>query len=201
MTKNISLAKYTDPVTNKEINITIDKYLEYIKNKEKYHVADFLYHRLHSRYLKPFMFDDINYKKKYKNGFSILANCCLLIETLESFKNGWGDSYNKSEIAFIQFFKRDKYFAEFNTKGKEFYKNVRCGILHQGETTGGYKITRNGKVLFDAKTKTINAYIFSTRMEKSLDAYKKQLVDSEWDSEVWDNFRTKMRKIVENCNH
>ena len=64
-----------------------------------------------------------------------MANCCLLIETLQSFKNGWEDSGNKSALAFRQFLSTEKNFEVFLNKEQEFYANVRCGILHQGETT------------------------------------------------------------------
>lgn len=199
MTKNISLAKYLDLVTNKEINVTIDKYADYLKSKDKDLIADFIYNRLYYRYLKPFAFKNADYKKNYKNGFSIMANCCLLIETIESFKNGWGDSGNKSELAFVQFFKSDKNFSELKNSGSEFYKKVRCGILHQGETTGGWLINRSGEKLCDSKT--INAFKFSRRIELSLNDYKTELKNAEWDSEIWDNFRTKMRKIISNCQN
>ena len=197
MSKNISLAKYHDHVTYKEVNVTIDIYLDYLKNKDKNLIADFIYYRLYNRYLKPFTFNNVDYKKNYKNGFSIMANCCLLIETLESLKNGWGDTRNKSEAAFIQFFKSDKNFSELKNSGKEFYKKVRCGILHQGETVGGWKINRSGHKLLDSKI--INAYKFSKKIEQSLKDYRNELKRAEWDSEIWDNFRIKMRKIISNC--
>ena len=199
MTKSIILSKYLDETTGKQIKITIDKYEEYLKKKDKENIAKFIYHRLHGRYLKPFDFDDKDYEKYFKNVFAIMANCCLLIETLESFKNGWGDSNNKSRKAFTQFFKNDKNFSELKDKGNEFYESIRCGILHQGETTNGYVLNKKGVALFDTASKSINAYIFSKKMEKSLEDYKNILIKSEWDSEVWDNFRTKMRKIIENC--
>lgn len=126
------------------------------------------------------------------------SNCCLLIETLQSFKNGWGDSDRKSGQAFKQFFLSDKNFNELKTKGQLFYEHIRCGILHQGETTGGWKIKRTGTKLFDDKNLIVNANTFANRLEKSLKEYAEQLKSDKWDSELWDNFRTKMRKIISN---
>ena len=129
----------------------------------------------------------------------MMANLCLLIETLQSFKNGWGDSNRKSEKAFKQFFNNNIYFEELKQKGSVIYKNVRCGILHQGETTGGWKVTREGKKLYDDDTNTIDAVKFAEGMVSSLNDYREDLIKSEWDSEIWDNFRTKMRKVIHNC--
>lgn len=195
--ENISLAKYKKD--NEVINITIEKYNEYVSDKNRQAIAEFLYQRLYTRYLKPFEFENEEYRENYKNGFSIMANCCLLIETLESFKNGWGNTYRKSNIAFKKFFDSESNFKDFQGISNEFYTNVRCGILHQGETTLGYKINRNGTTLYDSNTKTISAFLFAERMKISLENYKTKLIEEDWDSETWDNFRVKMRKIIENC--
>lgn len=197
--ENISLAKYKKDT--EEINVTIQKYNEYVIDKNKELIAEFLYQRLYKRYLKPFEFEDEDskYRNDYKNGFSIMANCCLLIETLESFKNGWEDSNRKSESAFKKFFTSEQNFKVFEKINKEFYANVRCGILHQGETTAGYRINRSETDLYNPETKTINAVLFAKQMKQSLQNYKKVLIEKEWDSEEWDNFRVKMRKIIENC--
>jgi hypothetical protein len=195
-TSSIELARYFDKKGKKTI-VTVTDYLEYVENQDKDSIADFIFNRLHSRYIKPFAYYDKSFKKEYKNGFSILANCCLLIECLQSFKNGWGDSVRKSERAFKQFFSDDKNFTELKSKGQEIYKNVRCGILHQGETCGGWTIDRGNKSLVDGRK--IHSVTFIDRLEKSLKDYRDKLKDEKWDSETWDNFRTKMRRIISNC--
>jgi hypothetical protein len=83
----------------------------------------------------------------------------------------------------------------------EFYSNVRCGILHTGETKGGWKITRDYKIpLLDEDTKTINATKFANVLEKELVDYSRILEKSEWSSKEWTNFRLKMADIIKNCN-
>lgn len=151
---------------------------------------------VYDRYIKPFEYKSEEYRSNYKNGFSIMASCSLMIETLECFYQGFETSDRKADIIFKKFFERNKELSEFKDF---FYKKIRCGILHQGETYGGYLIKRKG-VLFDKKTKTINATKFLNEMKKMLENYKKELKKSEWDSEVWDNFRTKMRHIIKNCD-
>lgn len=194
----IELARYYDTNGNKRA-ITIREYNWYVENKNQNLIADFIFQRLQSRYLKPFQFIDSKFTEQFKNGFSIMANCCLLIETLQSFKNGWEDSSSKSALAFRQFLLTEPNFVVFKNKEKEFYTNVRCGILHQGETTGGWTINRAGKNLFDSTTLVVDSILFAQELEKSLTNYSDKLRAEKWDSETWDNFRTKMRRIISNC--
>lgn len=200
MTKNkidssFELAMYFDK--GAKVTVSVTQYNEFLAAVDKEKIANMVFHRLHARYLKPFLFKDKTFKREYKNGFSIMANCCLLIGTLHSFKNGWSDSNGRSGQAFNDFFNTDKNFNELKSKGKEIYVNIRCGILHQGETTNGWKIDRDDKALVDGKT--IHAVTFLKRLEKSLESYRDSLLDEKWDSELWDNLRTKMRKIISNC--
>lgn len=179
---------------------------------EKNNLADFIYQRLYHRYIKPFeyrskkMIKSKSSKKKvneysllYKNGFSVMANCCLLIETIETFYRGWSNSNSKSESAFMKFFTRDKNFREFSTNDLPtiFYKNIRCGILHQGETTRGWRITRDeGKNIVDIATKEINATKFMLRLKQSLVDYKTELQTGDWNDEIWKMARVKLKAII-----
>ncbi len=196
MNKEIELARYYNKETEKVIRVTVSKYHSLIEEKNKVDLANFIYHRLHSRYINPFDFDDSDYKEQYKNGFSMMASYCLLIETLQSFKKGWGDSDRKSGQLFEEFFKNNNNFEDLENKGREIYKHIRCGILHQGESTGGWTITREKKELL--KHKIIDSVIFGEILEKSLKEYQTLLTTEAWDSEIWDNFRTKMRRIIAN---
>lgn len=196
--KTIELARWFDE-DGTEKNVTIQQYLDFIVNKDKVQIADFIFQRLHNRYLKPFLFENTIFIKQFKNGFSIMANCCLLIETLQSFKNGWGDSNNKSSLAFKQFLSSETNFSVFKNKEQDFYVNIRCGILHQGETTGGWIVNRSGQKLFDNINLVVDSVTFAKELEKSLKNYTDNLKTANWDSELWDNFRIKMRKIISNC--
>src|SRR6266496_2360952 len=100
-----------------------------------------IYHRFYGRYIKPFHFEERRYKKHYKNGFSMMASACLLIEALESFYQGLEETPKReNQQMFVSFFKRETDFKAF--RNSSFYRDVRCGILHQGETTGGFTVTR-----------------------------------------------------------
>ncbi len=196
----IELARYFD-IDRKELAIvTVRDYQRYLEEKNKDKIANFIFHRLSSRYIVPYKFNNDDFIEKHKNGFSMMASYCLLIETLQSFINGWGDSDRRSKKAFEDFFKNNQHFKEMNSLGQEIYKNVRCGILHQGETKGGWKITREGKSLIEPNNKRLDAVLFGKNLENSLTDYSNNLRISEWDSEVWDNFRTKMRKTISHCD-
>ena len=173
----------------------IEAYLQLVREKKKVEISKMIYHRIFARYLKPFTFSNKTYTDEYKNGFSIIANCCLCIETIQSFKNGWGETpKGEGQVIFEQFFKSNDRHKDFLRQN--FYKNIRCGVLHQGESAGGWKILRTGK-LIDGKT--INSVKFLNEVILALENYRDELETSEWDSEIWDNFRIKMKKILANC--
>ncbi len=103
-----------------------------------------------------------------------------------------------SEVAFCYFFQREPAFALFRPYAHEFWKHVRCGILHQGETTGGWRIRRE-KELFDVLHLTVNANKFLLAVRRSLAAYGDSLRNAGWDEHIWNNFRKKMDAIIEHC--
>ena len=86
----------------------------------------------------------------------------------------------------------------FKAHGGQFYEHIRCGILHQGESTGGWKVVRQGD-LFDAATLTIHATKFHRALAQCLDSYCKALEADRWDGPVWLSFKCKMKTICDNC--
>lgn len=131
---------------------------------------DFLVKRVRSRYFEPIEAIE-NIKKQQGKGFSIIAIYCSLIEFFESLLKGYYHDKNykyftgevansterknkkgkpeplNTEEVFIHFLTENEPFkGHFTDKelAKDFYKHVRCSILHQAETTGGW-IIRDGK--------------------------------------------------------
>ena len=201
MSGSTRLATISDKAGNNVDVVDIKGYEKMLADKNQREIAEMIYHRFYGRYIKPFLFNDDRYKKHYKQGFSMMASACLLIEALESFYQGLDRTpYRKNEQAFKSFFERESDFKEAKFNGKEFYEHVRCGILHQAETTGGFTISREGPLFDSHKNKnTINAHKFLISLEKSLMAYRKRLLNEEWDSEIWDNLRRKMRFTIGHC--
>ena len=166
---------------------TVARYLSLQDAKDREAIADFVVERFEERYLVP-----VGADSKTKNGFTIMAVSCLMIESLESFRRGWKNTRSKSELAFFSHWDA---FTEFRPVSGEFYKHVRCGILHQAETTGGWRIIREGPIRVGT---TVNATRFATSLRHVLRNYASSLRAQDWDSETWRAFRKKMDAICQN---
>jgi hypothetical protein len=178
-------------------------------------IAEHVHERLYNRFLKIFDFPtdlkweyEKNGKKEelsvfaeeYKNGFLIMTSCSLLIETFASFLVGQNETpRGKSADMFNKVFE----YAELKNnelkkfKNGQFYGKIRCGLLHQGETYGKFKITRQGLKLLD--NETIDAILFLKYLKLLLLDYKKDLSEGNWDSKEWDACRLKIRFIIANA--
>ena len=193
--------------------VTVRRYREMETAKDRQGSARFIKERLLERYVDPLE------TAKKKHGFLMVAAACLLIETLESFYRGWLDTderiqrgdiedpckpadparsrVSRGEAAFCYFFHREPAFVPFRPYAHDFYVCVRCGILHQGETTGGWRIRREGHLLDD---RTINASKFLEAVERAVSKYAATLWNTDdWEDIVWKNFRKKMDAIILHC--
>lgn len=169
----------------------VSRYLDMEKAKDRDGITKFIRERFHERYIQPF---ENNPKK---SGFIMMASACLMIEALESFWNGWRKSPN-SALAFCQFFDREGRFLLLRGHAQEFYTHVRCGIMHQAETTGGWHIRRDLYVVFDSNTKTVDATVFLNEMDISLNEYCDRLNTATWKSDEWKKLRKKMKYVCAN---
>jgi hypothetical protein len=157
----------------------------------------FLEQRLRERYIDPVERLDPG----DKNGFTLMALSCLMIETLESFYQGLGSTLGKSKECFELFFARQRRFKSIQDAGLavSFYLDVRCGILHLGETKGGWTISRKG-ALFDQDTMNLNATAFHRQVALALKDYCAQLSSpSAGDPPLRDRFDKKMAVLIANC--
>ena len=121
-----------------------------------------------------------------------------MIESIFCFMNGRKRTGESGEIVFEAFFSNSSCLKEFIGHGSDFYSNVRCGILHQGETYAGWKISRKGKLL-DIKTKTINATKFMEALEYDLKQYTNKLKQEAMDRRIWKKAIRKLDYICQNC--
>lgn len=212
-----SFARYYDDKKLFDFSMSeIEELLKSESNKDK--IADIIYHRYYDRYLKPFFYtspktehyvltdqskegeETLNeFNVEYKSGFVIMTSCCLLIETISTYFDGSNRS-NKSGAAtfkavFVKAVDYDNGLAVFEKQ--PLYTNIRCGLLHQGETYGKFKIKRTGK-LFDVNDLSINAMCFCRELKEFLNSYREELKSAKWDSNIWDKCRVKLRYIIEN---
>jgi hypothetical protein len=155
----------------------------------------FLWNRFQERYFVPFKALTIT----ERNGFMIMAVCCLVIE--EAFHQGWESSKDKSQLAFCSFFDRESEFHVFKGYAQQFYKHVRCGILHQAETTGGWTITlMPGAMLFDPQSKRVQADEFQAAVERALKGYTDAINAATGGDEIWKKCKAKLSAIIKNCD-
>lgn len=144
---------------------------------------EFFLARLAHRYFKPI--EALEAQKLYEGeGFSIVAIQCSLIEFLESTYQGKVYKYDKpddklheykdSKNKFLSFLKnREPFKSEFvdatRNWPKEFYEGVRCGLLHEAGTRGGWRIhfDQNAPTIFD-KTKLV---IYRNKLKDALYDY------------------------------
>jgi hypothetical protein len=159
--------------------------------------------RISSRYLEPIdllIEKDSNRKiinRRY--GFSILAIDCLLMETLQAFREGLTDTKGKSKEMFINFLtQREGFKHEFNKNDAvKFYYDFRCGVLHNAEIMGDSLLWSVGMV--KGKKADGKPYINRTKIheliKKEVELYCEEL-RNKTNGEIRKNFRKKMNFIA-----
>jgi len=174
--------------------ITIRRYRDMVRRKDRNAIANLLPKRFEERYLDPIL------DSPKRHGFAVLAIGCLMVEALESFRQGWPTTDRKSEAAFCGFFQNHEQFRDLQPVAHEFYRAVRCAILHQAETTHGWRVrSKSGPLLEqDGDVHWINASEFAQRLRAVLDAYCETLQTSDWHSVAWKHARQKLQSICKN---
>ncbi|WP_200822324.1 hypothetical protein [Caballeronia terrestris] len=172
--------------------MTVERYQRLEQSNNRQALAEFVRERFDERYFRPIE----STSRQDKHGFMIMAICCLIIETLESFYQGMPDTRKLSSAMFRSFFGRDTTLDVFAGDNDWFYKDIRCGILHQSEARNGWRIVRRGRLL-DKSRKSINATKFIRELRTIVDTYAEQL---EKDEEIWLKFKKKMKAVCKNCD-
>jgi hypothetical protein len=177
---------------------TVGDYLEAIAQDlpDRPRIAGAIHRRFVERYLAPISSGEA------RHGFTMMAIACLMIEALESFRQGWPDTRPRGMglRAFRSFFTAHEGFAPFREYAEDFYTGVRCGILHQAETTLRWRIIRTGKLLsIEGVFRTINAKKFVEALSAALDSYRDELITGTWQGPLWEALRTKMERVCANC--
>jgi hypothetical protein len=173
-------------------DFSVAQYRRAVKDKNAKRLVSFVENRFLERYIKPVSGES-------RHGFAIIAICCLMIESLVSFRRGWNSSEENGDKVFADFFRTHEPFNGLAPVANRFYGHVRNGLLHQAETTGGWRIRRDGGPLFDPESKTIEADRFRDAVEEALRKYCDELRDNTWDSDVWKGFRRKVDAICRNA--
>ncbi len=136
--------------------------------------------------------------KQRRFGFTILAIDCLLVETLQAFREGMKDTRNKSKVMFRTFLtSRPEFMTSFTTRSiaERFYDDFRCGVLHQAEIKGKSRVWSVGNLATTSQDSlTVNRTKFHAALKIEFRRYLKELSDSE-EIKLRENFRTKMNFI------
>lgn len=140
----------------------------------------FFEERIRTRYLNPIN-AILDLKLNNGEGFAVVNLQCSLIETIESFINGWiyehpniikisgGNLQGNYEI-FISFFHNHIGFKEMKNEGSEFYKNVRCACLHETQTKNKWLVrSDNQQAKIFIKNKNGEKIIFRENFQKELE--------------------------------
>ena len=177
--------------------ITVRNYAHMLKRKDGAGIAKLIRLRFSERYLDPVL----NNPKRH--GFATLAICCLMVEALESFRNGWkGTQWKKGacEAAFCSFIQAHDQFKDLRPVASEFFTHVRCGILHQAETTGNWTVNRSSTLFSKSgDRRRLSAEEFGKRLRVVLKEYTDDLAKAGWKDPIWKNARKKFRAICRNC--
>lgn len=161
-------------------------------------IADAIHRRFTERYLGPIT----DPPSDRRHGFAMMAVACLMIEALQSFRCGWPDTSKRGDgkHAFCSFFDEHTAFAPFRGHAGDFYKSVRCGILHQAETTNGWRIRRDQDQILTVTPAglIVDAKRFTDALSDALDRYC-DLKAAPWDDELWNHLKSKMKNVCDNC--
>ncbi|MEO8150335.1 MAG: hypothetical protein ABI723_22060 [Bacteroidia bacterium] len=165
--------------------------------------------RFETRFFKPLnaLIKHQDEKIKFYSGFTVLAIDCLLIETFNQFYHGIDESEDKFKRnckTFKDIFKRSDFFKnDFDTDEKIsiFYKHIRCGLLHQGETKEDSKINLKKSDLITiienngVKSIELNRREFHKRVTAYFEDYSEKLKDIK-QTDLRKNFKLKMDLIT-----
>jgi hypothetical protein len=157
--------------------------------------VDIVRDRLEGRFLR---FASNCLMDKY-SGFVVLSIDCLLIETIQQFKEGVTNGHGQSEKLVKEFLKGIHFQTDFDANArKSFYIDIRCGLLHQAEAKGMWLIRRNQPKLLQkapsGKGYIIDVEKFHLAVQNSLDDYL-QLITAPSSSVLRANLWVKMNCI------
>lgn len=147
---------------------------------------DFLFARLQSRYLKPIRLlqDEGSWEGE---GFSIVSIQCAMLEFLAACRRGLiyrhknpqpPFEYSVSGELFASFLSETAPFNALFTSDNavEFYRKVRCALLHEARTKSGWTIHASGQTGIDCSRKIVYRDAFQKLIEDYIDGYGHELL-------------------------
>lgn len=110
------------------------------------------------------------------SGFVVLAIDCLLVETIQQFKDGVTNGNRRSEEMVKRFLEGSRFQPDFDADArKAFYQDIRCGLLHQAEAKRMWLIRRSQPALLhtvpEGQGYIVDVERFHAALKGSLDDY------------------------------
>jgi hypothetical protein len=182
--------------------------LSCLRKRQTAQLADFIEARHQERFLRPIqeLCKAIGNTQGY--GFASMAICCLLIETVQSYRDGLPTTDNRELIRLRQAnrvperyqlpsnlkvrgeneFRR--FFHDFRKcfpklSAASFYKNVRCALLHQGQTKHRWTLRAYGSEICDPVRRIIYRNKFAEALEDAFGEYLRDLRTKAWTDALW----------------
>jgi hypothetical protein len=180
-----------------DLNLDDEDSVDWIK------ATEILRKRIYTRYLDAanLLIKDDEARKPLdrKYGFTVLAICCLLMETIQAFKDGLTDTNGKSKKTVKKFLMESPSFSQFfpdEDTAQSFYEHYRCGILHQAEVQEDSLVWSVGSLRGTVGTKQyVNRTEIFEKLKTDFDEYLERIKDKT-NTELRRNFRTKMDFIA-----
>lgn len=165
-----------------------------LRQKNKSELVSFLRERQNERFFGPIQTLKLAAGNQQGYGFATMALCSLLVETIQSFRDGLPTTFGpelqrlkaskrvppafqipiglqvNGKKAFQKFFRTHRrHFPRIH--GDLFYKNIRNGLLHQAQTKGGWTIMKSGPVVFDTAKRTLYRDNFAEALNACFEDY------------------------------
>lgn len=125
--------------------------------------AELIEKRIRGRYLRPMevLIEKEKGDRRKSFGFIIMSIDCLLIEAIQQFKEGNEETkWKDNKKAFKRFFNENIEFRSLIGFEGAFYDDVRCGLLHQAELKGNWKLNVSGRLISKGK----DGFVYLNRM-------------------------------------
>lgn len=148
-----------------------------ISNPEHWiRAADMVHDRLNGRFLRY----ATNALRSPYSGFVVLAIDSLVLETLQQFRLGvTTEGRGKSEKYITAILARPQFNQHFvGTAPKDFYADIRCGLLHQAEARNKWLIWRNQEQMLSVqpgKRYIIDVRLFHRAVLACLKSYLREV--------------------------
>lgn len=87
---DVIIARYWNDETDDFTEVSVGGYEKMLASAppDKVGIAKMVFHRFETRYIRPYSYADVTFRRKHQSGFALMASGSLLIEAIESFRNG-----------------------------------------------------------------------------------------------------------------